>query len=390
MLARIEGAPAGVKGISLFIVPKLRDDGKGGLASNDVTCAGIEHKLGYKGSPIAQLSLGENNDCRGWLVGEENRGLGYMFQMMNEARIYVGIGATGIASAAYYDSLKYAQERPQGRPLNSKNPTEPQCMIVEHPDVKRMLLFQKAISEGSLSLVLQLGKYVDMMNVCSPEEKEKYDLLLEFLTPIAKSYPSEMGIQSTSTGIQILGGYGYCQDFNLELFFRDSRIHPIHEGTTGIQGQDLLGRKTTMKKGKAFEYYVNEIKSAINEAGKYDELRTYSLKLNDALSSFQKTTMHLLQIASKGNIEIFLADATIYLEMAGILTIAWQWIMQASCAAKKSKSCNDENLRIFYNSKIHTMKYFFKYELPKAETLSGILISDEILTAGADTGIFID
>ncbi len=390
MLARIEGAPAGVKGISLFVVPKLRGDGNGGLISNDVTCAGIEHKLGYRGSPITQLSMGESGDCRGWLVGEENRGLSYMFQMMNEERVNVGIGAAGIASAAYYDSLKYSGERLQGRPLNSKNPSDPQCAIISHPDVKRMLLFQKAVSEGSLSLALQLGKYIDMKHVSSAEEVEKYDLLLEFLTPIAKSYPSENGILSTSAGLQILGGYGYCEDFNLELFFRDSRIHPIHEGTTGIQGQDLLGRKTIMKNGRAFELFISEIKETVAQAEAYAELRKYALKLNKSVLIFQNTAGYLLGLASKGNIEVFLADATLYLEMAGIITIAWQWLLQAVCAAKQSVSCEDPALMKFYSSKIHTMKYFFKYELPRAETLSGILIDEEVLTAGMDESLFVD
>ncbi len=390
MLARVEGAPAGVKGISLFVVPKLRGDGAGGLVSNDVTCAGIEHKLGYRGSPITQLSMGENDDCRGWIVGDENKGLSYMFQMMNEERINVGIGAAGIASAAYYDSLKYSEERQQGRPLNSKNPADPQCAIINHPDVKRMLLYQKAVSEGSLSLALQLGKYIDLKHVSSDEEIEKLDLLLEFLTPIAKSYPSEKGILSTSTGLQILGGYGYCEDFNLELFFRDSRIHPIHEGTTGIQGQDLLGRKTTMKSGRAYELFINEIRTTINEAEKYDELEDYAAKLDQALSDFEITSRHLLNVASKGNMEVFLADATLYLEMAGVLTIAWQWLMQANCAAKQSAGSIDEALKKFYSSKIHTMKFFFKYELPAVGTLSDILMDNEVLTAGIDNGIFID
>ncbi len=390
MLARIEGAPAGVKGISLFVVPKLRGDGMGGLVPNDLVCAGIEHKLGYRGSPITQLSMGENNDCRGWLVGEENRGLSYMFQMMNEERINVGIGAAGIASAAYYDSLKYAEERAQGRPLNSKNPAEPQCAIINHPDVKRMLLYQKAVSEGSLSLALQVGKYIDLKHVSSPEEAERYDLLLEFLTPIAKSYPSENGILSASAGLQILGGYGYCEDFNLELFFRDSRIHPIHEGTTGIQGQDLLGRKTTMKKGLAFEYFINEIKVTIKESEKYGGLQRYTEKLDQAVAALQKTSGHLLQVASRGDMEVFLADATLYLEMAGIITIAWQWLNQANCAEKQKALCMDEALGNFYISKIHTMKYFFKYELPRAFTIAGILTDDETLTAGISPVIFVD
>jgi len=235
-----------------------------------------------------------------------------------------------------------------------------------------------------------VGKYIDLKHVSSDEEIEKLDLLLEFLTPIAKSYPSENGILSTSAGLQILGGYGYCEDFNLELFFRDSRIHPIHEGTTGIQGQDLLGRKTTMKNGRALELFVNEIRITIVEAEKHSGLSRYAVKLDKALNSFCETAEHLLGVASGGDVEIFLADATLYLEMAGIITIAWQWLMQGVCAEKQKTGCVDDALNKFYGAKIHTMKFFFKYELPKAETIAGILIDDEILTAGVDDGLFVD
>jgi len=310
--------------------------------------------------------------------------------MMNEERINVGIGAAGIASAAYYDSLKYSEERLQGRPLHSKNPTDPQCAIIDHPDVKRMLLFQKAISEGALSLALQVGKYIDLKHICPPEDVEKYDLLLEFLTPIVKTYPSEYGIISASTGLQILGGYGYCEDFNLELFFRDSRIHPIHEGTTGIQGLDVLGRKTTMKNGRAFMLFIDEIKATIGEAEKYESLKKYAAKLNVAVEDLQATVKGLIAIAVKGNIEVFLSDATHYLDMVGIITIAWQWLMQALCAEKQGAKCEDSALKNFYNSKVHTMKFFFKYELPKAKALSEILLNDEVLTSGIDNSIFID
>ncbi|HOP64589.1 MAG TPA: acyl-CoA dehydrogenase [Spirochaetota bacterium] len=390
MLAKIEGAPAGVKGISLFVVPKLRGDGKGGLEPNDLFCGGIEHKLGYRGSPITQLHIGENGDCRGWLVGEENQGLAYMFRMMNEERINVGIGATGIASAAYYDSLKYADERKQGRPLSSKDPESPQCELINHPDIKRMLLYQKAVSEGSLSLALQASYYLDMLNICDPEEREKYDLLTEFLTPIVKSYPSEKGILSTSAGIQILGGYGYCEDFNLELYYRDMRIHPIHEGTTGIQGQDILGRKALMKKGKALQLFMTEIKTTIKEAGQYSELSTYADKLSSAIETYIKTSGQLFAIASQGKTEEFLSDATLYLEMTGTIAIAWQWLLQGVTAVRGLKSTEEPFFENFYSSKIHTMKYFFRYELPAVEMLSVILADEERLTTGVSTDIFID
>jgi butyryl-CoA dehydrogenase len=259
-IGRIKGAPAGIKGISLVIIPKKRIAADGSLPPNAVNCAGIYHKLGYRGGPITQLAFGENDDCRGWLVGEPNKGLGYMFQMMNGARIDVGLGATCISSAAYYASLEYAKERPQGRKLSSKDPLSPQVPIIEHPDIKRMLLFQKAIVEGSLSLLAQCSRYHDLEKVSEGEDHENYNLLLELLTPVAKTYLSEMGILSCSAGLQILGGYGYCDEFPLEQFYRDVRIHPIHEGTTGIQGMDLLGRKMTMKKGKAAQLYLAEVR----------------------------------------------------------------------------------------------------------------------------------
>ena len=388
MLAKVEGAPEGVRGISLFVVPKLRGTGKGSLEPNDVICQGIEHKLGYRGSPITQLHMGENSDCRGWLIGEENMGLFYMFRMMNEERINVGIGAAGIASAAYYDSLKYASERIQGRPLNSKDPLAPQCAIIDHPDIKRMLLLQKAIFEGSVSLALQTGKYFDLEQISTGEDKEKYKLLLEFLTPIAKTYPSENGILSTSAAIQILGGYGYCTDFNVELFFRDARIHPIHEGTTGIQGQDILGRKVLMKNGKAFELFIDEISSAIEKGLAYEETSHYSNILESYVYIYRSVTEHLTKQENSSNRELFLSDATLYLELTGILTIAWQWLMQGIAAAKGKKKHKEGTLADFYDSKIHTMKFFFKYEVPKIHSLFLTLVDENVLTVGIDEKIF--
>jgi len=390
MLARAEGAPEGVKGISLFAVPQLRGNGKGGLEPNDVICGGIEHKLGYRGSPITQLHMGENSGCRGWLIGEENMGLAYMFRMMNEERINVGIGAAGIASAAYYDSLKYASERTQGRPLNSKDPLSPQCAIINHPDIKRMLLFQKAISEGSLSLALQTGKYVDLKKISEGNEKEKYDLLLEFLTPVAKTYPAENGILSTSAAIQILGGYGYCTDFNVELYFRDARIHPIHEGTTGIQGQDILGRKVLMKNGRAFELFIDEISSAVEKASAYPEISHYSNILESNIHIYRSVTEYLTKKENSSNRELFLSDAALYLELTGIITIAWQWLLQGIAAVEGKRRHKEGNLSDFYDSKIHTMKFFFKYEVPKIHTLFLTLIDDNVLTVGIDEKIFAD
>lgn len=373
LLARIAGAPPGIRGISLFVVPKKRPDGRGDLASNDVTCIGIYHKLGYRGAPITQLSFGDNDDCRGWLVGEPHRGLRCMFQMMNEARIDVGMGAAAIASAAYYAALEYARQRPQGRPVAGKDPLAPQVPIIEHADVKRMLLFQRAVVEGSLALIFQCAQYVDLARVTEGEEKERYELLLDLLTPVAKSYPSEMGILSVSQGLQCLGGYGYCDEFPLEQYYRDVRIHPIHEGTTGIQGMDLLGRKAVMKNGKALFLYLAELEKAIAAGRAIPECARSAEALATAVETLKEVTTSLTGIAMQGEIELFLADATLYLELFGIVAIAWQWLLQAVTAAKALAANPAAEDCAFYRGKIHTCRYFFAYELPKIGGLAARL-----------------
>lgn len=390
LLARIKGAPPGVKGISLFVVPKRRIGEKGELESNDVATVGVYHKLGYKGTPIVQLSLGENSDCRGYLVGRPHEGLKYMFQLMNEARLDVGLGATAIASAAYYAALKYAQERPQGRKLNAKDPLAPPIPIIEHADVRRMLLFQRAVVEGSLSLILQCCKYHDLSKTSDGEEKDRYSLLLDLLTPVAKTYPSEMGVVSVSQGLQCLGGYGYCDEFPLEQFYRDVRIHPIHEGTTGIQGLDLLGRKLFMKNGEATKLYIQEVMSAIEVARKYPELQSYAERLEQSLGDLQDVTMTLAQYAMKGEIELFLADSTLFLEMFGIIAVAWQWLIQGSHAVKALQTSLPESDRLFYGGKLHTMKFFFHYELPKIYGLVTRLKEVDGLTVNMDSSVFSD
>ncbi len=351
LLARIKGAPPGVKGISLFVVPKFRPEADGSLARNDIQVAGSFHKLGYRGSPICQLSLGENNDCRGYLVGEPHKGLAYMFQMMNEARIDVGMSATAIASAAYYASLQYARERPQGRRLAAKDPTLPQVNIIEHADVKRMLLFQRAVVEGSFSLLLQCSLYADRARVLTGEDKERNELLLDLLTPVAKTYPSEMGLLSVSQGLQILGGYGYCDEFPLELFYRDARIHPIHEGTTGIHGLDLLGRKMVMKGGKAAQLYLREVEQTITQAREVSSLAPYAVRLQEALGKLKEVTARLVQISQEKGPEYFLADATLYLEFFGIIAVAWQWLVQALVIRKALEKELSEEENNFYQGK---------------------------------------
>jgi butyryl-CoA dehydrogenase len=390
MLAKIAGAPAGVKGISLFVVPKKRVEPDGNLVPNDVAASGVYHKLGYRGCPIVQLSLGDKNDCRGWLVGEPHKGLRYMFQMMNEARIGVGMGAAAMATAAYYASLEYAKTRRQGRNVAHKDPNLPPIPIIEHADVKRMLLFQRATIEGSLSLLMQCSKYMDYQKVLEGQEKEKYRLLLEVLTPVAKSYPSEMGVFSISQGLQCLGGSGYCDDYPLEQYYRDCRIHPIHEGTTGIQGMDLLGRKVIMQNGQSFLLYIGEIQTAIGTAREFKELAGYADELDSALTKLQEVTHKLLTIAQKQGPEVFLADATLYLEFFGIVTIAWQWLLQGIAVQRALNNGAKKSDSNFYQGKMFTLRYFFGYELPKILGLAKRLMEGDGLTIEMQTEHFND
>jgi alkylation response protein AidB-like acyl-CoA dehydrogenase len=390
MLAKIKGAPAGVKGISLFVVPKRRIDESGQLVLNDVVTSGIFHKLGYRGCPIAQLSMGDNDDCRGYLLGEPNKGLLHMFQMMNEARIAVGAGAAAIASAAYYAALEYAKTRLQGRKLSTKDPTLPQVPIIEHPDVKRMLLFQRSITEGSLALLTQCGKYADLAIVLSGEEKANNELLLDLLTPVAKSYPSEMGLLSISQGLQCLGGSGYCDDYPLEQYYRDARIHPIHEGTTGIHGLDLLGRKVMMRDGRAYKLYLREVEGAIGKAEEFEELEPYAQKLRQSLGALQEVTRHLIDVEKKETPEIFLADATLYLEFFGIISVAWQWLVQAAAVVKALRNNPSGAEANFYNGKFFAFRYFFDYELPKIQGLAERLMNTDGLTVEIKPDFFSD
>ncbi len=380
MLARIEGAPAGPKGISLFVVPKLRPDAEKALTPNDITVSQIFHKMGYRGAPITELSIGDKNDCRGYLLGEPHKGLGYMFQMMNEERIGVGIGAASIASAAYHAALNYAGSRCQGRNVAAKDPLSPQIPIIEHSDVKRMLLFQRAVMEGAVSLLLQCSWYDDLCRVVSPPEKKRCKLLLELLTPVAKTYASEMGILAVSQSIQCFGGYGYCEDFPVEQHFRDMRIHPIHEGTTGIQGMDLLGRKVVMQNGDAFKAFLEEVGNTVDSARQFPRLQTLSIRLEAAVGRLQDVTRHLVGVAMQKGADIFLADATLYLELFGIVVIAWQWLLQAEKAEQAlAGNLSAADIR-FYEGKHYTARYFFAYEVPKMEGLIQRLTDGDPLT----------
>ena len=390
MLAKIEGAPAGVKGISLFIVPKLRLDGQGGLEPNDIVVSQIYHKMGYKGAPITELSIGDKNDCRGYLVGEAHNGLAYMFQMMNGARLGVGAAAAAISTAAYYAALEYARSRPQGRPVSEKDLTTPQVPIIEHADVRRMLLYQRAFAEGAHALLMQCCRYADLQIVLEGDAQKRVSLLLDLLTPVAKSYPSEGSIPSTSLAIQCLGGYGYCDDFPVEQYYRDTRIHPIHEGTTGIQGMDILGRKVRMAGGQAFDFFEEEVQKDIAQAGEDATIKPYADILDEALNELVEVTTTLKARADDQGIAVYLADATLYLEYFSLVSIAWQWLKQATVASRALADRPSKADVKFYNGKLFAARYFFHYELPKTQGLVTRLLDTDTLTLDMDPEYFSD
>ena len=384
LLARIDGAPAGTKGISLFVVPKMRIQDNGELLFNDVTTVADFEKMGQKGYCTTHLSFGDKDDCQGYLVGEENKGLNYMFLMMNGARIAVGRGASAIACGAYYASLEYANERPQGRKLSSdgtKNLKDKQSLIIEHPDVRRMLLLQKSMVEGSMNLIFKAAKYYDLQhNSNDDKEKHKYHTLLEMIIPVVKTYPSEAGIYSINNGLQVLGGYGFCSDFILQQYYRDIRISSIYEGTTGIQSQDLLGRKMMLNNGEGAKLLLDEIKMTIEKADQDDELKKWASSLNDQLDQSQKILFHLMPFALKGDYERFLADASIFMEFFSLILIGWSWL-EIGVATKYALSSSNSTLDSkFYQGKLDALEYFYVYELPKTKGLAEILLHPSSVT----------
>lgn len=369
VLARIEGAPAGVKGISLFIVPKIRVEADGSLgARNDVTLAGLNHKMGFRGTTNTLLNFGERGECIGHLVGQAHRGLDYMFMMMNEARIGVGLGATSLALAAYRYSLDYARQRQQGRAPDNKDPASPPVPIIQHADIRRLLLAQKAAVEGALALCLFAASLVDEEKTAPDEAARKQaHLLLDTLTPMVKSWPSEFCLEANKHAIQVLGGYGYTRDYPVEQYYRDNRLNPIHEGTHGIQGQDLLGRKLLQQGGAGFALLLERIRADIAAARNMPALAGHAEALETALQRLQQATAQMLPAARDGRIALYLSNATLYLDMLGHVCVAWMWLRQARVAARALAAGVTGGEAAFYQGKLAACRYFYAYELGRLD-----------------------
>ncbi|SDS86709.1 butyryl-CoA dehydrogenase [Halopseudomonas sabulinigri] len=379
VLARIEGAPAGVKGISLFLVPKVLVNDAGHLGKrNDVALAGLLHKMGYRNTTSTVLSFGEQGGAVGYLVGEPNKGLSYMFQMMNEARIGVALGASVLAYQSYLHALDYARERPQGRAPASKDPLSPQVRIVEHADVRRMLLQQKVYAEGSLSLCLYASSlFEDAHTAPTASAREDAAELLDLLIPMVKSYPSKYGVLASDLGIQILGGSGYIREYPLEQYYRDNRLNPIHEGTEGIHGLDLLARKLSQRGGKGYRLFLQAARSSIESAsGACTEI---AAALADALAILEQVSTDLLAQVN-ANTDAGLANATAYLDLFGRVLVGWIWLRQAMVADRALEAGTGSDETAFYQGKIHAARYFMNWELAGLASQARLLSAGDSLT----------
>jgi len=334
--AKIPGGPAGVKGISLFVVPKFLVHDDCSLSDgNDVQLAGVNHKLGQRGIVNTFLKFGERDNCVGYLVGPPHQGLSQMFHMMNEARIGVGVGAIMLGTAGYLHSLEYAKERKQGRHPEQKDPASPPVALIEHADVRRMLLQQKSYTEGALALAFYSAQLIDVRdNDTDADKVREAKLLLELITPILKAWSGEWCCKSNDLAIQILGGYGYTREYPVEQFYRDNRLNPIHEGANGIQALDLLGRKVLLENGAALALMQKQMQADIALANGFENIKPYADQLSEALMLVGKTTQVLVTQMQAGNIRLSLANASYYLTIMGHVSIAWMWLKQAAVACR--------------------------------------------------------
>ncbi|TFV56018.1 acyl-CoA dehydrogenase [Mycobacterium sp. PS03-16] len=387
VLAKIPGGPAGTKGISLFIVPKYLVGPDGSIGErNDVTLAGLNHKMGQRGITNTVLSFGDGTHrpggregAVGYLVGEAHRGITYMFTMMNEARLGVGMGAVALGYTGYLKSVQYARERPQGRPATAKDPSAPQVPIIEHADVKRMLLAQKAYAEGGMALLLYCAKLVDLQHSAeSDEERDRLTLLLDMLTPVGKSWPSQWCLEANSLAIQVHGGYGYTREYDVEQHYRDNRLNPIHEGTHGIQSLDLLGRKVPMRGGAGLAALGEAIGATVAEAAALGgETAAQAAHLEAA---WHRLTAVTAAMFGGGDLEAALANSVVYLEAFGHIVVAWIWLQQAVAAHGREGD--------FYDGKRQAARFFFRYELPKTAPQLDLLESLDRTTVEMRDGWF--
>lgn len=367
VLARIEGAPAGTKGISLFLVPKYRVNDDGSLGDfNDVVCTGIEHKMGINGNATCSLTLGGKGQCVGELLGEENKGMRAMFLMMNEARLLVGMQGFCCASPSYMNAVNYARERIQGKNLlQMMDPNAPSVAIIQHPDVRRMLLSMKSHVEGMRSLLYYAGYLSDQIAVADDEaEKDRLQGMVDLLIPICKGYVTDKAFEVCSTGVQVYGGYGFIKEYPQEQLLRDCRITMIYEGTNGIQAMDLLGRKLGMNKGKPIMDLMVEIQKTIAQAKAIDSLKDYAARVEKALNRLGEVAMHLGATAMSPKVMSAFAFAHPFMEASGDVVMAWMLLWRGVIAATQLEKGAKKKDQAFYEGQMKSVQYFTQAVLP--------------------------
>ena len=383
VLARIEGAPAGTSGISLFLVPKIWVNDDGSLGEfNDVVCTGIEHKMGIHGSATCSLTLGGKGQCRGTLLGEVNKGMRAMFVMMNEARLDVGMQALGCASASYMNALNYARERIQGRHLQAAGKDAPPVPIIQHPDVRRMLLTMKAYTEGIRSIVYYTGFCEDRIRISDDAgEKARWQGLIDVLIPIAKGYASDRAFDVCNMGVQMFGGYGYTKEYPQEQLLRDCKITHIYEGTNGIQAMDLLGRKLGLNKGQSFRDLLDEMTKTADDARGVGGLEGPAAALANVVGRLEETALHLGKTARSEKMMNAYAAAYPFMEVTGDTVLAWMLLWRAATAARKLEDGARKKDVAFYEGQIGNARYFINAMLPVTlGKMSAILADDGTIT----------
>ena len=381
VLARIEGAPAGTKGISLFIVPKKRLQ-KGTLVDNDVTTAAVEKKLGLHGSATCALNFGEKDECVGYLLGRENGGMRIMFDMMNEARLSVGVQGLAQGSGAYMHALRYANERIQGPDIRTmRDPSAPKIAIIDHPDVRRMLLWMKSVTEGSRGLLYFAGYCHDRVATgVTPEESAKYQGLLDLLIPICKAWSADMGFRVAEMAVQVHGGYGFCAEYPVEQYLRDVKICSIYEGTTAIQALDLIGRKLAHNQGELFRSFIGETDQTLNTARLNPHLKSIADAFEIARTQLIRVTTDFAMKATGGDFMIPVLYAAPYLELFGDVAAGWILLWQAEIAHRKLEEIYNERNATTDEEKAEALKAkkdaaFYRGKIASAEFYANTILS---------------
>lgn len=397
VLARIEGDPAGTKGISIFIVPKYRVNEDGSMGKfNDVHCTGIEHKMGLKGSATCSMSFGDNGDCIGELLGEERKGMAIMFQMMNEARLGMGLQGSSTSSVSYLHALAYAKERIQGKNIKDMmNPEAPNVPIIQHPDVRRMLMWMKTHTEGIRALVYLCSLCLDKANASAGEEVEKWTGIMDFLIPVCKAYGTDMGFRVTELGIQCFGGYGFCNDYPMHQFMRDMKIASLYEGTNGIQAMDLVGRKLGMKKGAVFMNYLGEMNKTYETYKNDPRLADMAKDVKEYIDLLAAMGMYFASCGKEGKFMIPIANAQPFLCLVGNISLAWLHLWMAGVAEGKLQDIykakgiaddkkamkelpNEDKEVAFYQGKVFGAEYYIKNVLPGAKAYAEAIKKEDL------------